>query len=397
MRIVLALALLLLAGPASWLALAPGIASAATLVAPRLVTLTTASPRLSTLPVALDPQTATVEIRLRRPTLLAPLAWAANARIQVALRVDADAARHTCAGPVSGGITTRAGVVYQHFVRRCTLPWGFFGARSGSPRRLGEGATTYRGWVELTLLRGTRVETEIEVVTTIVPAPALAFSSTVAFDAAASANEGPNSDGSLTVSLTTTGSDRGLVAGVSVEDALGSGATVSSVTYAAVTMASEGSADGGAPIADMRSLINPASGANNLVCTLTTVVWGLACGGVSFTGVNQTDMMAAAATATGTSTAPSVDVPSVASGEMVVDIVSGEDSVTVGAGQTQRWNEFNSGVVTGAQSTETGTGTITMSWTLASSTAWGIVAGRVLQATAAGCTGSRLALSGCCC
>ena len=333
---------------------------------------------------AVDRQLSLVTLRLRRPTTPDPVAWPAARRLRIRIGVVLDGKVRTLAETsVRGGLAVRAGVEYPWYALTLTPEWGYFGARTGFPKRLGETGTDYTAWLQIDAPDG-RVDTVLEVAVEAAPAPAIPFTSSVAFDATASAQEGPNSDGALSVSLTTSGSDRGLVAGSALEDALGSGATVSTVTYAGTTVGAEASADVGSEIADLRSLINPASGANTLAVTLTGVIWGLAIGGVSFTGANQTDMLSTPATATGTSTTPTVNVTGTGTDEVVVDIVSaGDDITTVGAGQTTRWDEFSSGVLAGRQSTEPGSGgTITMSHTIASSTTWATVAARVLAAAA---------------
>jgi len=79
------------------------------------------------------------------------------------------------------------------------------------------------------------------------------------------------------------------------------------------------------------------------------------------------------ASATGNSTAPSVNVTS-ATGEMVVDVLSAKASptATAGAGQTRQWHDAYSTTIRGAGSTEIGAGTVTMSYTLSASNRWAI-------------------------
>ncbi len=78
-----------------------------------------------------------------------------------------------------------------------------------------------------------------------------------------------------------------------------------------------------------------------------------------------------------------VDVTS-ASDEVVVDVVGARNaaSLTVGAGQTQRWN-LGVGVIDGGGSSESGAATVTMSWTLSDTFEWAI-AGVSLKPTAGG-------------
>ena len=137
--------------------------------------------------------------------------------------------------------------------------------------------------------------------------------------------------------------------------------------------------------AELWSLVNPPTGANNVVVTFSasvTYVVGIS----SYYNVHQTTPWGTAATASGNSTTASVVVTS-AVGELVVDVVEknkDDELVTVGAGQTQRWNRVNS--VTnkniGAGSEEVGAASVTMSWTWpTTSRDWAIVAAPLKPAT----------------
>lgn len=84
----------------------------------------------------------------------------------------------------------------------------------------------------------------------------------------------------------------------------------------------------------------------------------------SFSGVNQSTPVGTAGTATGTSTAPTVNVSS-ATGEVVIGIVyvdGDAGSITLGAGQTQRWSLIGN-LIMSTFSTEPGSGTVTTSFT----------------------------------
>lgn len=88
--------------------------------------------------------------------------------------------------------------------------------------------------------------------------------------------------------------------------------------------------------------------------------------------VDQVTSTGTRATATGASTAPSVNVSSTA-GELVVDLLCSPDrTATVGAGQTDRVNVNDVGNHRHAASHEAGATTTTMSWTLGSAADWGI-------------------------
>ncbi|MBI2913817.1 MAG: DNRLRE domain-containing protein, partial [Chloroflexi bacterium] len=161
------------------------------------------------------------------------------------------------------------------------------------------------------------------------------------------------------------GSNRLLVVGVSVSYA---GTTVSGVTYGGTALTQVGVKD--APSSDGRveiwRLLAPASGTANVVVSLTNGnLSTTVAGAVSFTDVHQTSPLGAFASASGASGNPSVAVSS-AAGEVVVDTVMWNGSyttLTVGAGQMQRWNRTTSGMI-GAGSTEPGAASVTMSWTV---------------------------------
>lgn len=223
----------------------------------------------------------------------------------------------------------------------------------------------------------------------------------IALDAVSSArlNSGDATSTTLTWAHTVgaSGADRILV--VAVQIARGSSIpSVSTVTYAGQSLTKTD----GAP-ADMTKqnsantkrvelwkLVNPPTGTNNIVLTISAggsltnrAVVGAEAS--SWTGVDQTTPLGTSASASGTSTTPSVDVSS-AAGEVVVDSVGAgattSTTLTVGAGQTQisTTQPLNAGV--GASSYEDGAATTTMSWTASSSAAWATV-GVPLKASSA--------------
>lgn len=119
-------------------------------------------------------------------------------------------------------------------------------------------------------------------------------------------------------------------------------------------------------------LVAPTAGTNTVAITFTGGVFDVGVGAVSFTGANQAIPYGTPATASGTSTTPSVNVSSSA-GEIVIDttIITHSGTYTVGGGQTSRWNAIASnGFVKVSGSTEGGAGTTTMSWSNTSSQFW---------------------------
>jgi len=118
------------------------------------------------------------------------------------------------------------------------------------------------------------------------------------------------------------------------------------------------------------SLLNPPSGVTGTV-TVTfsgTVSAGLVAGAANFAGVNQADPLGTPGGADDNSTEPSVTLSGLSGSELIFDNVfmGAQDStqnLTVGAGQTQLWNDF-AGNTRAAASTEEALGSsVTMSST----------------------------------
>src|SRR5437899_967627 len=160
---------------------------------------------------------------------------------------------------------------------------------------------------------------------------------------------------------TTSGTNKVLVVGVSWANI--TTRTVTSVTYAGQTMTSAGSAvNANNAGAEIFYLVAPAAGSNTVSVTLSGSANSLVGGAVTLTGVNQTTPLGTFASATSSSTTPSVNATSNA-GETVIDTVSltSSGAITVGVGgQTQQWQAGTSG--RGAGSTKPGAPSPTMSW-----------------------------------
>ena len=196
----------------------------------------------------------------------------------------------------------------------------------------------------------------------------------LAVDAVSSSSD-DGTPSSLTWSHTCTGSDRGLVVGVTWVAAV-----TASATYNGVAMTSEGAIQHSLSSSlrlEQFSLIAPATGANNIVVTFSAAVAGVIGGGVSYTGANQTDLCGTQVSVNNGVVGPATVNVSSATDEIVQDCVfkNSTDTITVGASQTQRWNVDigTNGSHNGGGSTETGSSTTTMSWTF-SGTVWEIAA-----------------------
>ena len=201
---------------------------------------------------------------------------------------------------------------------------------------------------------------------------------TPGFDAA---SNGTASEGIITFShVVSSGDDRALVVHVS----LPSSQTVSGVTYDGVPLTWRGNGGSSTYRVSIWILLSPPVGTANVVATMSGLADAVA-GATSWTNINQTDPTGSIASATATSTAPTVDVPSVA-GEIVHDVLCTADvTATVHASQTERWNavQETGGVPgpRGAGSTEAGAASVMMSWTLGSSAEWVIAAFALKPAT----------------
>ena len=175
-----------------------------------------------------------------------------------------------------------------------------------------------------------------------------------------------------TVSHTTgSGANRLMLVAIAFE--ANGGNNVTGVTYGGTPLTLVGSATNGTNAAvRIYRLINPTSGVASVSVSFTSAPSnGAIIGVTTFTGVDQISPLGSAATVTGTSTTPSVNVSS-ALGELVFDAVAVKtgSSLTQGAGQIELW-DLSSVSERGASSTESGASTTTMSWT-SSSDDWAI-------------------------
>ena len=327
-------------------------------------------------PVALGAQTATVEVRLRRPTTAAPRPWTAAGIVLVRLVLTVDGVRYTCEARTAGGIRSVFGTDADEFILRYTPPWGFFGARTGLPRRLGETAqSTYTAHVEVSRLADV-IDTVLIVETAEAPAPSIPFRNPLAFDAASSAEAIAPASGALSWSHTATGSDRAVFVGAAHYEGPGA-SSYQITTYAGVNMTEiwdeiTGQAAPNNDIAHQgNSLVAPTTGAQTVATDLTVAGSKdyLSGGAISMTGVHQTTPTGTSARASGTGTTASVTAADAVSGDLVVDSILGwtdsAGTLTIGANQTERnaqdWAPGN--ILRFKQSSQAGADGGVMSWT----------------------------------
>jgi hypothetical protein len=218
-------------------------------------------------------------------------------------------------------------------------------------------------------------DTELTVLTVEAQAPDVPFRSTVAFDAATDIIVISDADGIISLTHTSTGSDRGVFAKeANVQTAAGSLST--STTYAGTLMvemwdevyATEWGHAG-------YRLAGQATGAQTVTNTLPAARDYHGFGVISMTGVDQTTPVGTAAFANGNSTTPSVTVTGVGADDLVVDGLSFDGyaggTLTVGALQTERFRELNAALLL-AGSTQLGADGGVMSWSNTVAGIWGL-------------------------
>ena len=175
----------------------------------------------------------------------------------------------------------------------------------------------------------------------------------------------------ITLSHTTgSGTDRLLVVGIDIKENI----SVTSVTYGGVNLTLAGVANNaGNARAEIWYLKMPATGTADVVVNITGNS-DIVIGAATYNGVNQTTPLGTFVSNTGSTITSSV-IASSASGEWVFDTMAVRDasSITVGAGQTQQWNNGFANF-RGGSSTEPGAASVTMSWTLDVAKNWAIAA-----------------------
>jgi hypothetical protein len=194
--------------------------------------------------------------------------------------------------------------------------------------------------------------------------------SAVLVDAVSSGN---TAGSSLTISHTTSGTDRLMLAGVSINNT--NFETVSSITYNGVSLTyvnSEIRADDAR--VEIWQLVDPPVGTHDVVITFSATVTRHAVAGVTtFTGGDQTDPLGAFAGNNATSNSANLTVPS-ASGELVLGVLSCETctSVTFAPPADEQWNLIaGNGVEIGSGLTVEGAGAgVTINASLGTSDYW---------------------------
>lgn len=173
---------------------------------------------------------------------------------------------------------------------------------------------------------------------------------------------------------------------------------VSGVTYGGVAMTNVGRTNNatGNDHAEVWRLLSPASGAANVVMTITVSVDGLLIRADNLTGVNAAAPTGTYVSATGSTGNPSV-VVTASSGDLVFDALGADNSaggtLVVDASQAQQFNAVRNGEW-GAGSSETGAASVTMSWARSTNSTWALGSVAFKASGGGGATPSRLAILG---
>ncbi len=207
----------------------------------------------------------------------------------------------------------------------------------------------------------------------------------VAFDAVGSADYAFVSSASWT--HTPGGTPSGVGVAITNLAVLPDTTTVSTVTYGGTNCSEEVTvthASGGFVLrGSIWGLASPTSGAQTVVVTFANGGNYGACGSITVTGGDAATLFSNTASATTLGTDLTVDITSAAD-ELVMDSAGtarADPSLTVGAGQTERFNLENAGSDTrGGASTEPGAAMVTMSWTTRDTSLNAIAAGSVKAA-----------------
>jgi hypothetical protein len=161
-------------------------------------------------------------------------------------------------------------------------------------------------------------------------------------------------------SITSSGTDRLLVVGVSPNG----GQTVSSVDYGGKALTQVRSDDaGGAAHSSLWYLVNPPTGSNSVDVTLSAAD-DVVIGAMSFLGVDQTNPIDVHNGNTGLSANPLVTLTTTVDDDMIVDVVGTlVGPLTAGFAQMERW-DLTQGTTNGGGSTRTAgaSGLYTNSW-----------------------------------
>ncbi|MGE3822088.1 MAG: DUF4347 domain-containing protein, partial [Isosphaeraceae bacterium] len=190
----------------------------------------------------------------------------------------------------------------------------------------------------------------------------------VAIDATST---GTSSGGSFSISHTTSGTDRLMLVGVSIN--LAGANSVATITYGGSPLNLVGTRASGDARIEIWSLTAPAVGTSNVVITMNGTSDGNTAGVMTFTGVHQGAPLGTFASGAGSGGSGSVTVGS-AVGELVFGVIAVDDpmdyNLAPGPGQTERWDLLGGGDISGGGTTSAGAASVGLAWTWPGSDGW---------------------------
>lgn len=150
-----------------------------------------------------------------------------------------------------------------------------------------------------------------------------------------------NNSQTLTFAHTCSGINRVLIVGVACN-----GYVLTSVTYAGVGMTKKAEASESSGYAYIWSLIDPATGANNIVITSSDEYANIEAGGISFINAIQDTPIGGTATSSGSGTQAAPNITSQFSESILVDCLRCDgvstDTLTA-SNSTKRWDQYTAG------------------------------------------------------
>jgi hypothetical protein len=218
----------------------------------------------------------------------------------------------------------------------------------------------------------------------------------IAFDASGGDTTWAGPASTRTISHTCTGSDRILFASIMT---YGASVTVSGATYNGVAMTKAvgitAALEGSNQIHELWYLKNPATGANNVVFTLSGSVSFLAAQSVSYTGYTASSLESSASAqnvSTNNTAAPACNVTITNSDCWIVGSSYTRDSngISAGSGTTQRKSGAANGWQIGDSNGVVGTGTQTLAWNSVVGNKWPGVLSAAISASGGGGGGGGL-------
>ncbi|MEQ9407984.1 MAG: cadherin domain-containing protein [Fuerstiella sp.] len=196
---------------------------------------------------------------------------------------------------------------------------------------------------------------------------------------------GTSNGNNFLVSHTTSGTDRLMLVGISINEA--SDESVTSVTYNGVALSFVGASENGDARVEIWSLVNPNTGTHDVNIDFSGNTDGNTAGVMTFNGVDQATALGTFAPGAGGSGGTGSATVTSAAGELVfaaiaVDEVSDYDLVP-GTGQTEHWDLLGGSDINGGGSTKAGAASVPMSWTWSGSDAWAVGGVSIKPANAA--------------